>query len=226
VVGAQDEVVLVIGIEQEHARQRPLNTMSWSGYIESIYGRDLWEWNLERVAEPVMAEAIPSMEDGTIGLTEEGNTWIEVTLREGLFWSDGVPITSADCEAWHNVRFNPETSPNVGRGLYPDIVESFEIVDDLTFRITYNQPFPDVVAADERPQCLYPAHILNPPLEAGGVIDDSPYWDMTDNESVAFGPFKVVARERGASWTLVQNEYWPEDFTQPAVDRIVLVDRG
>lgn len=223
VVGTQDDVVLVIGMEQEHARLRNLNTMSWMGYIEGMYARDLWVWDTERNVIPVMVEEMPSMDNGKIGTTDEGNTWIEVNLRDGLMWSDGTPITSTDCEAHHTVRFNRETSPNWGnRGLYPDIVDSFEIVDESTFRITYNVPFPDVLTATERPQCRYPASVINPPLEAGGVVDDNTYWDGVEG-SIGFGPFKLVDREPGASWTLVKNEYWPEYFAQPAIDRIIWV---
>ena len=223
VVGAQDEVVFVIGMEQEHARLNNLNNMSWMGYLEGLYSRDLWIWDINRDVIPVMVEEMPSVENGMIGFTDEGNTWIQVTLREGLMWSDGMPITTEDCLAEHTLRFNRDSSPNwTNRGMYPDTVESFEIIDDLTFRITYNVPFPDVLTATERPKCQYAAHVINPPLEAGGVVDDSTYWDGMEG-SIAFGPYKLVNREVGASWTLVKNEYWPDYFVQPEIDRIILV---
>ncbi len=220
---AQDELVIVVGIEQEPERINPLTTLAFGSYIESFYGRDLWEWDRERNIHPVMAAEIPSVENGMVTSNEAGNTVVEIRLREGLQWSDGTPITSADCEAWHNVRHNRDLSPTVSRANYPDVVEGFEIVDELTFRIIYAQVYPDYLAGPELPECRYPAHIINPMIEEFGNIDDSPYWDATDNEIVSFGPYKLVARERGVSWTMVPNEYWPAEFTQPVIDRIVLV---
>jgi|SaaInl4_150m_RNA_FD_contig_71_547101_length_1963_multi_2_in_0_out_0_2 peptide/nickel transport system substrate-binding protein len=225
VVATQDEVVLVVGIEQEPEQINPLSTMSFAAYIESFHARDLWEWDNARTAIPVMAAAIPSVEDGTAGLTDEGNTWVEVTIREGLFWSDGVPITAASCEPYHNILMNRDLSANIGRGVYPDVIESFEIVDDLTFRLTYNSFFPDFVGATSSgaiATCFYPGHILQAMLDEYGTIDDSPYWDATDSPVVSFGPYNLVARERTQSWTLVKNEYWPEEFVQPQIDRIIL----
>ncbi len=222
VVGAQDEVVFVVGFEQEPERIRPLNTLTYGGLIENFYQRDLWEWNNAREANAVMAASLPNTEDGSAWLNDDGNTVVQVTLREGLMWSDGTPITSADCQAWHTIRFDRETSPTVARDNYPDIVESFEIIDDLTFQLTYNQPYPDYIAGNEKPECRYPAHIINPMLEEFGNIDDSPYWDATDLEIVSFGPYNLVERNRAQDWTMVRNEYWPEYFTQPAIDRIVI----
>ncbi len=219
---AQDEVVFVVAFTQEGPVANPLNSMTWMSYLENFYNRDLWEWNGAREPFPVMAAELPTAENGGIGFTDEGNTYIEVTLREGLMWSDGTPITSADCEATHLGLWDRDTSPNWNRGDYPDKVAGFEIIDELTFRVTYVQPMPDGINAPTAPSCQYPAHVVMPGLDAGGIIDDNPYWTLEEG-SIGFGPFKLVDRELGAGFTLVQNEYWPEDFQQPAIDRIQVV---
>jgi peptide/nickel transport system substrate-binding protein len=222
VATAQDEVVFVLAFEQEGALADPFNSMTWMSYLNNLYNRDLWEWNSAREPFPVMAAELPTMDNGGIGFTDEGNTWIQVTLREGLMWSDGTPITSADCEATHYGLWNRDSSPNWNRGDYPDKVAGFEIIDELTFRVTYVQPLPDNINAPQAPSCQYPAHIINPTREAGEIIDSDPYWTLEEG-SVGFGPFKVIDREIGAGFTLVQNEYWPEYFQQPAIDRIEVV---
>jgi peptide/nickel transport system substrate-binding protein len=226
-VGAQDdEVVMVVGIEQEPELIRPLNNLSFGGYIESFYSRDLWEFDNARNPVPVMAAALPSEEDGTAGIDEDGNTWVEVTIRDGLFWSDGTPITAESCVPYHNVLMNRDLSANITRGKYPDVVKSLEVVDELTLRLTYNGIFPDYIgatASNAIATCRYPGHILQPMIDADGTIDDSSYWDATDAPIVSFGPYKLVGRERAQSWTLVRNEYWPKEFVQPQIDRIILL---
>ena len=217
-VSAQDDSVLVIGFEQEPPNLWPLNTLVFGGLPESFYARDLWEWDVNREIFPVLAEEIPSVENGMVVTTDEGDTAVTVKLREGLQWSDGSPITTADCEVWHTVRTDRSTSDSVSRATYPDVVKSFEVVDDLTFTITYTGTFPDYLAASEQPECKYPASVFGPAIADGGKLEDAAYF--TSGPSVGYGPYVMTEWNIGQNMVMEKNEYW--QGTEPAFDRVIV----
>ena len=87
-------------------------------------------------------------------------------LRPGHKWSDGVPFTAEDFRYyWEDVATNPKLSP-VGP---PEVLRvegalpTFEIIDDVTIRYTWNSPNPEFLPAlaAARPPFIYrPAHYL------------------------------------------------------------------
>ncbi|MFB9661693.1 ABC transporter substrate-binding protein [Glycomyces mayteni] len=95
-------------------------------------------------------------------------TEFTIVLREGVKWSDGEPLTTADVEfAFVNVASNPELTQG-----FPTELSSIdgspaelEIVDDYTFIIRFNSPKPlfrDDMAAGTSGQrfTMYPRHYL------------------------------------------------------------------
>ena len=72
----------------------------------------------------------------------------EFTLRKGLKWSDGVPLTTADIDyAWNDVLNNVSLYPTFpawlrtggqGTGGIPTLT----IVDEFTYKMTYDAPYP------------------------------------------------------------------------------------
>ncbi|MFW5692367.1 MAG: ABC transporter substrate-binding protein [Chloroflexota bacterium] len=226
-VSAQDDdSVLVIALEQEPPNLWPLNNLTFGGVLESFYTRDLWDWDVERNVFPVMVTELPSPENGRVVETEEGNTAVTITLREGISWSDGTPITAADCEVWHTIRSDRSTSDNVARGTYPDNVLSLEIAEDdpLTFTVTYNGVYPDYIAGRDKPECRYPAHVFGPLIADGGKLEDSTYFvgegDFGGFATVGYGPYAIESWNIGDSAVLVKNPNW--DGQEPAWDRIVI----
>ncbi len=225
-VRAQDESTLIIGFEQEPPNLRPLNNLTYGGLLETFYVRDLWEYNVARQPVPVMVAELPTEENGRVVMTEEGNTAVTITLREGLQWSDGTPITAADCEASHTIRHDPSTSSLINRAGYPNVVESFvrSEDDELTFTITYTGIFPDYLAADEKPECRYPAHVINPIIEAGNLLEDSDYFYGNEEHggfrTVSYGPYALLEWNIGSDAVFVRNPYW--DGQEPAWDRLVV----
>ncbi len=223
---AQEESVLVIGFEQEGPNLAPLNTLVYGNLPDSFFARDLWEWDTNRQIFPQIAAEIPEAET-----TEDGNTRVVVTLQEGLLWSDGTPITSADCEVWHRIRSDVSTSANVSRANYPDLAIDFEVIDDLTFAITYQGVFPDYLAANEKPECRYPAHIFEPMLADGGTLEDSAYFTGGESFEVAnsdvtsiavgYGPYVLSEWNIGESMVYNANPQWQGEA--PDFDRVVVV---
>ena len=66
-------------------------------------------------------------------------TDITVYLREGLKWSDGHPVTTKDIMfRWYDVGANPE----VPSGNRAEPTKNMWAIDDYTFRVQFNKPFP------------------------------------------------------------------------------------
>ncbi|MEM7532380.1 MAG: ABC transporter substrate-binding protein [Chloroflexota bacterium] len=77
----------------------------------------------------------------------EDSTEYTIYLREGLKWSDGVPVTTEDVRfAYEDVLLNEEITPSFPRWLRagnrgdgtPMVIE---IVDDYTFKIIFDEPY-------------------------------------------------------------------------------------
>ena len=94
------------------------------------------------------------------------------TLRDGLRWSDGAPVTTRDVRFWYeDVFLNEELTPSIGE-LYKSGGEpmTVEIVDDRTFVVSFAEPYPlflNVLAKEstgrpglDRPGFVEPFHYL------------------------------------------------------------------
>ena len=90
-------------------------------------------------------ELAPSLAEGELQpAVEEGDVWIgEITLREGLLWSDGEAITAEDFAFTWQTAVDLELVGPWEDYVDSDIVTAVEAVDDLTVRVTFNaQPGP------------------------------------------------------------------------------------
>jgi len=86
---------------------------------------------------PRLVDEIPTVANGGIAEDLTSITW---KLSEGILWSDGTPLTSAD------VVFTGEYCMNEEAGCQQIInfadVKSIEAIDDLTVKITFDVPKP------------------------------------------------------------------------------------
>ena len=88
---------------------------------------------------PYLATEIPTIANGGVSEDLTAITW---TLRDGLLWSDGTPVTA------HDVVFSGEfcLNPDTGCTALDQFanVESLEAMDELTVRVNFDvaKPFP------------------------------------------------------------------------------------
>ncbi|QUJ75077.1 peptide ABC transporter substrate-binding protein [Sulfitobacter albidus] len=87
---------------------------------------------------PFLAEEIPTVENGGVAEDLKSITW---KLKEGLVWSDGSPLTSADVKFTAEYCMHPEGG--CAQGAKFDGVESVEAVDDLTIKVTFSEAKPN-----------------------------------------------------------------------------------
>jgi peptide/nickel transport system substrate-binding protein len=254
-VSAQDGgVTMIIGWEQEPDVPAPLSPSAFAAYTDDFYGRDVWNWRgEEREIYPIMVEEVPSVDNGLVetvpvtgdfdgdGTEEDGEApVVTYKLRPGMLWSDGQPVTAEDCMFYHNLMMEPDPVDSFQRGLYPDVVETAEMVDELTVKVTYNTPFPDFTSEDGRLSCQFPAHKFlgengegfTMDADGDGVfdanIDDSPYFrafaSIDPAELVGYGPYVLESFNAGQNMTFVRNANWGvNDFeTAPTIDTFIL----
>lgn len=85
-----------------------------------------------------LAESVPTLANGGVSEDLKSITW---KLQEGLLWSDGTPVTSAD------VKFTAEYCMNPDGGCAQlsqfDGVTSVETPDDLTIVVTFKDAKPN-----------------------------------------------------------------------------------
>ena len=88
---------------------------------------------------PWLAEEIPTIENGGVSEDLTSITW---KLKEGLLWSDGSPVTSADVVFTAEYCMNPEGG--CAQLAKFEGVKSVEALDDLTVKVTFaeHKPFP------------------------------------------------------------------------------------
>ena len=103
----------------------------------SIVLESLARYNQDGVLVPWLAESIPTVENGGVSADLMSITW---TLREGLLWSDGTPVTSADVAFTAEYCMHPEGGCAQLRQ-YQD-VDRVEIVDDRTVTVHFSVPKP------------------------------------------------------------------------------------
>jgi len=145
------------------------------------------------------------------GLAE---SWVEnevglsytYTLREGLAWSDGTPLTAEDI-AW-----NINTSRDQEWANYIASVAnlSAEVVDERTVTVTSSTPDPKLPSVG-----IYfvPKHIWEP------VADPATIESYEALDGVGSGPFVLDGYKSEESLTMVVNENW--HGTKPAYDRLI-----
>ncbi len=87
------------------------------------------------------------------------------TLRPGLKWSDGTPVTAADCVA-SLTRWSKRNS--MGQSMTAAMDGGFEAFDDRSFGLKLKHPFGlvlNALAGAEAPAFMMPARIANLPID-------------------------------------------------------------
>ena len=117
------------------------------------------------------------------GAPEEDAEGMTITLHEGITFHDGEALTAEDVIYTLTL---PERQEGIRYSSILDYVSSFEAVDDLTVRLTYNpdQVHPGMVRHLINTIHIMPQHIWEP-LEAEGVAS------VVDMEPVGSGPYQV-----------------------------------
>ncbi len=201
-VSAQDDpVTMTIGLQQD--LDSPNVT---AGFLVSAF--ELWNLQYATLTDKAADdfETIPGLAESWEG-SPDGLTYT-YTLRDGLQWSDGEPLTAEDIaytinrsrrEEWIN---HSATTVNL----------QARALDERTVEITSSVPDPKLPTMDVY---IVPKHIYEP-ISA----EDVTTYDALDG--VGSGPYTLEEWQPGESWTMVANpNYYGWEGQEPAIDRIV-----
>jgi peptide/nickel transport system substrate-binding protein len=160
---------------------------------------------------PILAAAVPTLENGGIG--RDGLT-ITYHLRRGVRWHDGVPFTSRDVQFTYRAIMNPKTNVTTRHGW--DVIARVDTPDAYTVVFKLKRPFAPAVhtffAHSDAPYFILPAHLL----EKYSDLNRVPFNSLP----VGTGPFKIVRWERGDRMDYVANDDY--FLGKPKLRRIVL----
>ncbi len=144
-----------------------------------LFYEPLAGWDGDGNLRPVLAEAIPGREDGTLAADGKSVIW---KLKKGVTWHDGKPFTADDVVFTWEYSKNPATA-TVTVGSYKDVV--VEKVDDYTVVVKFPQPTPfwaDAFVASAG--SIIPKHLFADYI--GDKSRDAP----TNLKPVGTGPYK------------------------------------
>jgi peptide/nickel transport system substrate-binding protein len=182
-----DTVTLTIGLLQDLSS--PNVTV---GFLVS----DFELWNLQYASLTDKAaddfETIPGLAESWEG-SDDGLTYT-YTLREGLQWSDGEPLTADD------VVYTIERSRDEEWANHFSTVANLEAVavDDRTVEITSSVPDPRLPTMDVY---IVPEHVYS-----DIAADDLAAYDGLDG--VASGQYSLSEWRSGQDWTMTKNPNW------------------
>ncbi len=144
---------------------------------------------------PNLITEIPSVENGQ--LAEDLST-VTFTLLPDVLWSDGEPFTARDVQfTWQWI--TTETNAAVTVAAW-DVIEDIEVVDDLTVKVTFENPsaawFDAFAGGRNGP--IYPAHVFgDDPSNANEEFMTAP---------IGTGPYVVESFSPNDTVTFVANE--------------------
>ena len=218
---AKDE--LVIGTTQYPSTFHPsIDSMLAKTYILSMTRRPLTMHDARWELGCMICVTLPTIENGGAvpETTPDGKRGVAVTftLRPGLKWGDGTPLTARDVTFSWEVGRHPLTgvsNQEFYRSLYRVDAKS-----DSTFTLHFDKLVFDYNAVND--MGLLPAHLEEKPFRADPAAykNRTLYDTDTVNPGLYFGPYRVAAVTAGSHVVLVPNETWPG--TKPRFKRVIV----
>lgn len=203
----------------------PLNDSKFSLFVYNYIFEGLVSENaLTQALEPALAESWKISDD---------NLKVEFTLREGLKWSDGQPLTTDDVMfTFQEVYLNPKITNGykdvlrVGdNGAFPTLRQ----IDSRRLEFTVPEPFAPFVR-NVGGLAVLPAHILRESTRQQGSNGTLKYLSTWGTDSyprtiVANGPYVIERYTPGQRIIFRRNpNYWRKDAAGaplPYIDRVV-----
>ena len=155
---------------------------------------------------PSLAVEVPSVDNG--GISADGLTYT-FKLRDGVTFHDGTAFTAEDVKySWD--RAIEMDLPEGNAGALADVIASSEVVDDMTFSVTLNDPsasfLNSVVTA------MVASVVSQDTVEANGGIEAGVPNQYMAGNMAGTGPYKFVVWNRNENLQLeVNDDYWGDN---------------
>jgi peptide/nickel transport system substrate-binding protein len=206
---------LTVGLQRGLPDFSPFTAMSSSTSARAIppmlsvgltYTDDL------NVVHPLKALELPSLENGTWRVFEDGRMETTWRLHPGVAWHDGTPQTPEDYLFAFEVSQDRDLP---GSPTAADLAKSgLTFPDSHTMVISWSRPFVDVTIAG---QDVLPRHRLEDAYrqDKQGAYINHPYWSY---DYFAEGPYRIVRWDMGGDMELERFEQYFQG--RPSFDRV------
>jgi len=182
---------LRIGLWQEPDNLNAYLTWMASGvWLGSLCLEPLVRPDERGVFHPVLAERVPSLENGDVA--PDGLT-VTYHLRRGVYWMDGQPFTSRDVRATWETLANPEHQVISREGF--EWIRAIDCPDEHTAVLRFSRSFPPFRVLF---LCVYPEHKMQH-LAADFTSDPYHYAPL------GTGPYRLDEWKHGEHLTFVAN---------------------
>lgn len=178
---------------------------------------------LQKKLVPALAEHWELNTQGTV---------LTLTLRKGLQWSDGHPLTTRDVVFTYTQIINNPLIPNNYRDFwaYQDRFPQVEALDERRVRFRLDKPFAPLLYNLMAP--IVPAHILARDVlpNAQGKVPFFYRWglELKPQDLVVNGPWRLQYYRPGERVVLEKNPYFYLKDAQgkplPYLDRMIMMD--
>lgn len=165
--------------------------------------------------QPMLAERVPSQDDGTWTVNADGTMRTVYTLKPGLKWQDGQPLTAADFRFTHAVYLDREVpvTTRVPETSMREVVAR----DDRTVEINWREPYIWANALSGSDLTPIPRHLLADLYASDrAAFANSNFW--TSEEFVGSGPYRVTRWDKGVVLSMAANPYFA--LGKPKIDVI------
>jgi peptide/nickel transport system substrate-binding protein len=188
--------LLIVGYDREPDTLNRFSTHILEDTMICISdGLVVYDQSMEVV--PVLAEVVPTPENGLVRVHADGSMDVTWKLRRGVRWHDGTPFTSADVqftvEAINDPSYNPESTEGFDR------IDGVETPDEHTAIVHYREVYAPY--QDQFWRGCLPRHVLE-----GKDLNRYPAYDRNP---LGTGPYRVKEWRTGEYLLLERNEdYW------------------
>ncbi|MEU0096428.1 ABC transporter substrate-binding protein [Kribbella sp. NPDC006257] len=150
---------------------------------------------------------VPDLATDTGKPTDGGKTWT-FTLKSGLFFETGAPITSADVKFGVSRAWDPELG--IGSPYAKQIIDA-----PASYQGPYKSGALATIATPDAKTVVF--HLKKPYADFGSVVAQNTFVPVPagkgagnelDSKPIASGPYKVAQYKPGASLKLVRNDKW------------------
>lgn len=154
---------------------------------------------------PRLVTEVPSIENG--GISEDGTEW-KITLKEGVTWHDGTPLTAEDVKYTLELQKDPDF--RAARRTGHELIEEITVVSDTELTWKMSSAFAPYMAILSW-TFIVPKHAFD-----GVDPNEAPF----NQSPIGTGPYKWDSRAPGDNIQLVANPDYYGDGA--SIERIVV----
>lgn len=196
--GGSAATSIVIGAGSEQDSLNPILGYAPDGASKIFDGLVARDANLQLV--PALAESLPTV-------SADGRTWT-ATLREGVTFSDGTPLTAEDVAFTYRSVLDPGVDTTIATNY--DALATVTAPDDRTVIFTLSYPYAPF--AERLALGIVPRKAFD-----GVEVNTAPF----NTAPIGTGPYTVVEWRKGDRMVLAANEtYWDG---APAIKNVTVV---